>query len=64
MGAKPVSEECFIYLGMTKERWLHLTPETIRGFLDDPVWLDDMENDEFVECFYRYFDWYWSQNKR
>lgn len=59
MGNGILKEATFIYLGMTKEKWPHLTPETIRGFLDDPVWLDDMDCDEFVECFHHYHSWYW-----
>jgi hypothetical protein len=56
-------EATFIYLGMTKEKWPHLTPQTIRQFIDEPRWLDEMENDEFVECFHKYFDWYWRNQK-
>lgn len=56
------TEAVFIYLGMTKERWPHLTPETIQGFIDEPKWLDDEEDETFLDSFYRYFEWYWRDN--
>jgi hypothetical protein len=57
-----VSEAMFIYLGMTKEKWPCLTVETIQGFIDEPKWLDDAENELFVECFHFYHSWYWRDN--
>jgi hypothetical protein len=57
-----ISEATFIYLGMTKDKWPCLTTETIQGFIDEPKWLDDAENEDFVECFYKYFEWYWRDN--
>ena len=56
------SEAAFIYMGMTKEKWPHLTVETIRGFIDEPVWLDNEEDQAFLDCFYKYFEWYWRDN--
>jgi len=59
--ASDVNEETFICLGMTKERWPELTPETIRHLLDNPEELD-YDDEGFVECFFFYHGWYWSNN--
>ena len=52
------TEAQFICMGMTKDKWPFLTPETIQGYLDDPSQLDD-DNDDFNECFHKYHSWYW-----
>lgn len=50
--------QTYVYLGMSKEGWKFLTPETIQGFMDEPKWLDDEEDQAFIDCFYKYFgDW-------
>lgn len=58
-----ISEATFIYLGLTKEKWPHLTPETIQGFLEEPDSIGDCDSD-FAQCFFKYYDWYWSENER
>ena len=56
----PLTEAQFIACGMTKDKWPHITIETIQSFLDDPSLLDDnLGWEAFLECFYYYFDWYW-----
>jgi hypothetical protein len=58
--AKPTEAE-FIYLGLRKDKWPHITVETVQGFLDDPSVLDD-DNEAFLDRFFYYFDWYWAEN--
>jgi hypothetical protein len=59
-----VGEALFIHLGMRKEKWSVVTVEMIQSFLDDPSLLDDNENwDDFIECFYKYHQWYWREQK-
>jgi len=61
MASNDVSEAQFIYMGLTKEKWPQLSVPLIQGFLDDPCSLDREEgNEDFVERFYHYFDWYHS----
>lgn len=55
------SRERFIYLGLTKDKWTGLTPEVIQSFMDNPEILDH-EDEEFVERFFYYFDWYNNEN--
>lgn len=56
------AEAAFIYMGMKKDGWKFLTVETIQGFIDEPVWLDDEEDEAFLSSFYTYYDWYWKDN--
>lgn len=54
----------FIYYGMTKEKWPEINIPTIQSFLDDPSLLDDNVGwEDFLECFYRYYDWYWEERR-
>jgi len=57
-GKHGVSEALFIHCGMTKEKWPCITVELMQGFLNDPSALDG-EDEDFVDTFYKYFDWYW-----
>ncbi len=54
-----LSEAKFIQLGLIKEKWPHVTVETVQQFLDDPTWLDAESNQAFVENFFHYYGWYW-----
>jgi hypothetical protein len=53
-----ISEAMFIHLGFYKERWPHTTPQLISGFLAEPDLLDN-EDEDFVDCFWKYHEWYW-----
>lgn len=58
------SESEFIYLGMVKEKWTGLSPERIQSMLDNPASMDDNIGwEDFIECFYRYYDWYWDNQR-
>ena len=53
----------FISWGLTKDKWPYNTVEVIQDYLDDPYKLDSqLENPQFIEAFYRYYDWYWRDN--
>jgi len=56
------SEAEFIYYGIVKDGWKHQAVGNIQDILDDPRILDD-DPDDFVECFFRYYSWYW-ENQR
>lgn len=57
------SEAQFIQMGLTKDKYKWITVEMVQGFLDNPYELDDYTADapEVTECFFKYFDWYWTQ---
>lgn len=61
MGASPLNAATFIQLGLTKDKWLQITVPLIQAFLDDPTLLDD-EQEDFLERFWFYCDWYHSLN--
>ena len=60
-GVSRVSEALFIHCGMTKNKWPQITVPLIQGFLDDPTWLD-AEDEDFVEDFFFYYEWYWREH--
>ena len=61
MNGMPLSEAKFIQCGMTKEKWPFITVELIQGFLDDFSLLDHEYPDEYLECFFKYYEWYWNE---
>lgn len=63
-GGQPLNEAQFIAAGMTKEKWPYVNEESVRAWIDDPTWLDRIGWEDFLECFYYYFDWYWANVRR
>ena len=56
------TEAQFIYYGMNKEKWPCLSSEQIQYYLDSPESLDSLA-DDFIECFHKYFYWYWGEQR-
>ncbi len=56
------SEAEFIYFGLVKEGWKHLSIPTIQLYLDCPERLE--EDGLFLDDFFKYHEWYWRDNAR
>lgn len=59
-GGNPLSEAQFIYHGLKKDKWPHITIQMVQGWLDEPSELDDHVGwEDFLKAFYYYYEWYW-----